>query len=540
MPTVLGLHGGFTVGQHEPAACLIIDGKVQAIYEEERFNRIKSSYGLLPKYSLLALAKDFNLKSQKDIDLVVVDGITYKDTSDRWSFFLKRILGFCPTIFVCHHQEAHAAAAFYGSGFDEATAITLDAYGDNASGSIYKCSRSKGLELEKFYDTNESLGIIYTAMTYHLGYEDGDEYKIMGLAPYSREEIYPEIDFFERDNLNRVLRNDPKVLSPFDYPANSDGISELIGISQRTSEDDIEVKHKDLAAKIQSDFTKSLIKKFDEALQKTQCKDFVYSGGVALNCTTNGVIKKKLGLNKLYISPVSSDRGLAYGCACIGSSKLHESPTNLGVPYFGKSYSEDEILTELKNNNIKFIKPSNLIKRVSKLLKSENIVGWFQGRSEAGARALGNRSILASAGTKSMKDKLNAKIKYREEFRPFAPLAIKKDALLMWDLDPDTDYSCMTYTVRAKQLASDFAPASVHSDFTSRLQVLEEYQNPLLYELLSEYKLLSGYGVLLNTSFNLKGQPIVESPRDAIMTFFGCGLDFLILGPYLISKEHID
>ena len=230
---------------------------------------------------------------------------------------------------------------------------------------------------------------------------------------------------------------------------------------------------------------------------------------------------------------------MAYGCACIGASQFNESPTNLGVPYYGRSYSEEEILTELKNNNIKFIKPKNLIKRVSKLLKSENIVGWFQGRSEAGARALGNRSILASASTQSMKDKLNAKIKYREEFRPFAPLAMKKDALLMWDLDADTDYSCMTYTVRANQLAV-FAPASVHSDYTSRLQVIEEYQNPILYELLSEYKLLSGYGVLLNTSFNLKGQPIVESPRDAIMTFFGCGLDVLILGPFLISKEHID
>ena len=535
MPSVIGLHGGFTLGQHEPAACLIIDGELQAIYEEERFNRIKSSYGLLPKYSLQALAKDYQLK-KNDIDLIVVDGITYKNTNERWELFVKRVLGFCPNILDCHHQEAHAAAAFYGSGYEEATAITLDAYGDNASGSIYSCSRSKGLSLEKLYDINESLGTIYTALTYHLGFEDGDEYKVMGLAPYSKEVIKEEIDFFDKKNFKKVLRDNPKVLSPFDYPANSNGIEHLVGITQRTSLDKIGLKHQNLAAKVQADFTNTLLRRFNEAIEKTQCMDIVYSGGVALNCSTNGLIKDSLGLNKLYISPVSSDRGLAYGCACLGSASFKEPTSTLGVPYYGKAYLEEEICSELENNNIKFSKPENLIEKVSEILKDGSIIGWFQGRSEAGARALGNRSILASAASKIMKDKLNAKIKYREEFRPFAPIAIKNDAKDLWQLDPEIDYSCMTYTVKAKQLACKIAPASVHSDHTSRLQVIEEFQNPLLYKLLSKYKSYSGYGVLLNTSFNLKGQPIVESPRDAIMTFYGCGLDFLIIGPYLISK----
>ena len=208
MAVVLGLHGGFTIGQHEPGACLMVDGVVKGIYEEERFNRVKSSFGLLPKYSLISLLNDFHLDIT-DIDLVVVPGITYEDTADRWSIYLKHLFSHSPEIHVCHHQEAHAAAAFAGSNFSSAAAVTLDAYGDGLSGAIYKCSQPGVLKLVKEYDASISVGTTYTALTYHLGFEEGDEYKVMGLASYGKSDA-KDIDCYSPEVSSQVLRKHPK------------------------------------------------------------------------------------------------------------------------------------------------------------------------------------------------------------------------------------------------------------------------------------------------------------------------------------------
>ncbi len=534
MGVVLGLHGGFTIGQHEPGAALLIDGETVSIYEEERFNRIKSSYGLLPKHSVQHILND-NSISPSDVDLVVVSGTTYSNTRDRWKLFLEHIFGCSPQILVCHHQEAHAAAAFYGSGYDKAVAITLDAYGDKASGSIYICDRLEGLKLVRYLPVDESLGVVYTAFTYHLGFEEGDEYKVMGLAPYGQcvhgQEIFDDI------SASMVKRTHPDVISPFDYPCRSDYIQRLTGVVQRPVNQPLSTDHQDLAKLIQEWLEQKIRSLFTSVSVETGISNIVYAGGVALNCAANRSLRSDCNLDRLYISPLSSDRGLAYGCACIGSASMNYLPTKLDVPYYGKLYLDSEIESELTSNGVLYSTPMHLTKVVARLLHQDKIVGWFHGKSEAGARALGNRSILASASKELMKDLLNSKIKYRESFRPFAPIVLENDADMYWHIDNMLDYSCMTYTALAKDLGIQYAPASIHADKTSRLQTINPLQNPLFSQLLSDYKELSGHSILLNTSFNLKGQPIVESPRDALMTFYGCGLDALVMGPYLILKD---
>ncbi|WP_413295727.1 carbamoyltransferase C-terminal domain-containing protein [Synechococcus sp. MIT S9452] len=534
MATILGLHGGYTIGQHEPSASLIIDGTTVAIYEEERFNRVKSSYGLLPKYSLLKLFDDFNL-SLTDLDAIFVPGITYRNTAERWTLFLYHLFGQRVSVSPCHHQEAHAAAAFYGSCFDDAAAVTLDASGDGVSGSIYRCSRSSGLTLVKHIPNDESLGMIYTAITYHLGFEDGDEYKVMGLAPYASTEL-PLINFFDPDSANNILRKQPALLSPFDYPSNAAATEALTKCTKRSVKSPLSIDHKNCAKQLQDALVRRVSEIMEEAVTEVGVNNIVYAGGVALNCAANNLIFSSQKIKAHYVSPVASDRGLAYGCACIGSSTLGDQIKPLGVPYLGSQYDEQAVIDELNNNKIEYSLQNDICSYAAGALADGQIIGWFQGRSEAGARALGNRSILASATLPDMKEKVNASIKYREEFRPFAPVAASEFANEYWKLDPLIDYSTMTYAVKAKQKAIDTLPSTVHVDNTSRLQTVSNNQNPLLHKLLLTYAEFTSVPVLLNTSFNLKGQPIVESPRDALMTFYGCGIDLLIIGNIVITK----
>tara|TARA_B100000674_G_scaffold497496_1_gene531489 strand:- start:3780 stop:5384 length:1605 start_codon:yes stop_codon:yes gene_type:complete len=531
---VLGLHGGFTLGQHEPASCLIHNGNILGIYEEERFNRIKNSFGLLPKYSTLALLKDSNL-SITDIDLVVVPGITYENNSLRWSLFLKHLFGYSPPIHVCHHQEAHIAAAFYGSGFNSSVGVSLDAYGDGLSGAIYSITSKHEFKKLKEFSMADSLGTIYTALTYHLGFEEGDEYKVMGLSSYGHD-TENNVDFFSSSVSQAVTRSFPKILSPFDYPADSHTIESVSSVEQRPSVSELNQDHSNLAYSLQKSFQNRLLQIMQQALDLSSSSSLVYAGGVALNCSANKFLAERLSLSHFYVSPLASDRGLAFGCATVGAARLMDIPQPLGVPYYGSSYSNEDIINELNKNQIKYTILDDVYNDVSEFLNEGQIIGWFQGRSEAGARALGNRSILASASDISMRDKLNASIKYRELFRPFAPVVTLEDAHLYWKLQSNSDYACMTQIADALPLASEKIPAVVHTDGTSRIQVVTNNSNLPLYKLLKSFQKINGNPVLMNTSFNLKGQPIVESPRDALMTFYGCGINKLVLNNILVSK----
>ena len=536
---VLGLHGGVTLGQHEPAAALIINGRVVALCEEERYLRIKSCYGYLPEKSIKACLEIAGIEF-KDIDLVVTPGITYGDFADRWRIYLNHLFGSCPRIETVNHQQAHVASSFYGSGMEEALCLSLDATGDGLGGLAAFASHEKGIQVLEEIPTKNSLGYFYTLMTYYCGFADGDEYKLMGLAPYGK----PNID------LTRVIRpvpggwefdwsfvrDNPSARSPFE-PQYSHRLEALLGRPHRLPSQPFDDFYRNVAASTQWLTEQCLLSLVDSIKQKhPQSRNLCYAGGVALNCSANRSLLGKGDFDNIYVSPVSSDRGLALGCAYLGATLLGDKPWPMVDAYLGSSYTAAETEKELKANGVAFRVVEDPALEGAKLLAQKKILGWHQGRSEAGARALGNRSILASCADTGMRDLVNARIKYREEFRPFAPAVLQEEASKLFDTLGIEDFPYMTFTLNALPEKVESIGAVVHVDGTSRVQTVRSSNNEIYHDLIRKYASISGTPVIMNTSFNLKGQPIVETPRDALMTFFGCGLDALFIGNYLVEK----
>lgn len=536
---ILGLHGGVTINQHEPAAALIVDGKVLALCEEERYTRIKSSYGYLPERSIYACLELGGIRFE-DIDLVVTPGLTYDDFGSRWESYLRHLFGFCPKIEQVHHQVAHVATSFYGSDFDEAICISLDSSGDGLSGVVAIASRSNGIRVIEEFSHQNSLGRFYTLMTFYCGFSDGDEYKLMGLAPYGK----PNIDLSKIIDLTSdgwyfdqsYVRSNPIPRSPFE-PQYSESLIKLLRKGPRKPNQDFDDYYRNVAASTQFAIEKCLVNLVNLVRNKyPSIKNLCYSGGVALNCSANRTILELNVFDGFYVSPVASDRGLALGCAYIGSKNSGDHPESLKTIYLGSEYSNDSIKKELQANGLEFEHVDDPSGITSKLLSEEKIVAWHQGRSEAGARALGNRSILASCSDTGMRDKVNKKIKYREEFRPFAPAVLQNKVGEYFYNHSKNSYPHMTITLKAKELNQNNISAVVHVDGTSRVQTVSENDNLKYFNLISSYEKITKVPVIMNTSFNLKGQPIVETPRDALMTFYGCGLDAMVIGNYLIQK----
>jgi carbamoyltransferase len=538
---ILGIHGGVTINQHESAACIIRDGQVIANCEEERYSRIKSSYGALPHRSILACLEIAGV-GIKDIDLVVTTGITYVDQKERIRLYLKSIFGISPEIMLVHHQMAHLAAGFYGSGFEDSVCLSIDASGDGSCSFSALASKQNGINVFDEVDASNSLGYFYTLMTHYLGFTDGDEYKVMGLAPYGKDrfDLSQIIDSnFTGWRFNSsYVRTSPALKSPFE-PMYSESLISLLG-APRHKGGEIGQDTMDLAQSVQKTFERCLIDKLMGIKQQYPSSErLCLSGGAALNCSANKAILDSGLFREVYVPPVPSDRGLALGCAYLGCLELGDSPHPLSGAYYGSSYTNDVIKKELTSNGVTFKEISDPCCVGADLLSKGMIIGWHQGRSESGARSLGNRSILASCSEQGMKEKVNLKIKYREEFRPFAPAAIEKDSEQYFDTE-GRSYPFMSFTVQVKRNMSEKIPAVVHVDSTARLQTVSETSNKSFFDLISSYRALTGVPVVLNTSFNLKDEPIVETPRDALRTFYGCGLDALVMGNFLIQKNEMD
>lgn len=538
---VLGVHGGVTIGQHEPAAALAVNGRIVALCEEERYLRIKSCYGYLPHRAIKACLKQAGVKWE-DIHLIVVPGVTYDDFEERWRDYLRHTFGSCPKIELVHHQKAHLAAAFYASGFEEAACLSLDAAGDGASGMLAYATKKDGITILETIPTKNSLGYFYTLMTYYLGFEDGDEYKVMGLAPYGK----PTID------LSRLIRpvkggwefdwesvrSNPLPKSPFE-PLYSKKVIEVLGRPNRRPDEPLNEFHRNVARSTQYVMEECFLSLVEELQRRTPgMRNLCFGGGIAMNCSANRRLLYSKVFDQFYVPPVSSDRGLALGCAYLGATMLGDSPWQLWDAYLGTSYSDETIRKELDGNGCEYQEVSDPTEVGAQLLAQQKIIGWYQGRSESGARALGNRSILANCGTTHMRDLVNARIKYREEFRPFAPAVLQEEVQEWFRINGTTDFPYMTFTLDVIPERSEEIPAVVHVDGTARVQTVRSSNNELYYELIRKYKRDTGIPVILNTSFNLKGQPIVETPRDALMTFFGCGLDALILGNFIVYKPR--
>jgi carbamoyltransferase len=539
---ILGIHGGVTLQQHDAGAALIENGKVICSIEEERLVRVKAATGYLPVNAIHACLKHAGLEMCQ-VTAVCIPGETYEQHGDRTAAWIRHHFGCSPKILIFNHQQCHIAAGFYNSGFLDALCLSYDFAGDRLSGLAAFASRGREFDVLRRNEMDRSLGLFYATMTSFLGFKPGeDEYKVMGLAPYGTDTIDVS-DFLKVQNggftVNQRYYTDVKKVSQFE-PYYSSDLVKLLG-QPRCRSHELTQFHRDVASSSQAQLERALTTDIVTLIRSVSSErpiNVVLSGGVALNCSANKKIASLPQVKGLFVEPASSDRGLAMGAAYLGSLALGISPEPLATVYTGPSYTSSvcEIERALSVTGIEYRKLDSVPRYISESVAQGKLVAFFNGRSEFGPRALGARSILADPTDKGTKSRINAKVKFREEFRPFAPAITEEDANDFFTLEPGTTYSHMTVAVDVKDRGQSEIPATTHVNNTARVQTVSSSENEIFHAVLAECKKTIGVPVLLNTSFNIMGQPIVERPLEAISTFFGCGLDSLVLGPYVIEK----
>lgn len=540
---VIGISGGFRQGYQDVSACLVIDGKVVAAVEEERLNRIKFSAGKLPYLSILEVLKIGNIQFS-DLDCIAFHGSTWGDEiQPRLEDYFVQHFGSCPKFLRFHHHDCHAASTYYASGFDKATIFTFDNSGDGISLQIMKGENEKLTLLERFARP-DSLGLFYQVITQYCGFvKDSDEYKVMGLSSYGNRNAYDFswlIDFKNgKLEINKEFIVVPQPGAPSlhkDEMAYTQKFIEKMGASRRIPKSEMTSFYKDVAASAQQHFENILLKIVKYYIEKTGYSKVCFAGGAALNCVANQKIMNANFVEELFVQPASGDAGISLGAAWLCSLENDISPKQTTNTYLGTNFSNNEIEEVLKISNIKYQYTENPSKDAANDIFKDKVVGWFQGAMEFGPRALGNRSILANATNAKMQDLVNKKIKFRESFRPFCPSVLEEDAPLYFEgKQKIASYMTITYDVK-KEMQSKI-PSVTHVDGTARIQTVNKTQNEVFYQLLLELKQLTGHGVVMNTSFNLSHEPIVNSPRDAIATFFASGMDVLYLGNFKIKKS---
>ncbi|MBI2667515.1 carbamoyltransferase [Candidatus Woesearchaeota archaeon] len=551
---------GISCFYHDAAACLIKNNDIIAAVEEERFTRKKhdNSFPINSiKYCLEEAKIDIN-----DIEyigfyekpILKFDRLisTYIDTFPKsyWSFckampswlteklriptLIRKKLKYNGKIIFIKHHMSHAASTFLVSPFKEAAILTLDAVGEWTTTS-YGYGKNNEIKLLKEINFPDSLGLFYSTITSFLGFKvNNDEYKIMGLASYGKPIYYNRlkklIDINE-DGSYRLNRD------YFAYSYKLKMFNEKLEKEfwkSRIPESKIEQKHKDLAASLQKLLEDIIIKISDYVYEQTKLDKLCIGGGIALNCVANTEILKRTKFKEIFIQPAAGDSGGALGVAYyIYNVILKNKRKTIEHVYLGPSFSNTEIRDFLINNNIKFeeLEEKELLKRVARLINNNRIIGWFQGRMEFGPRALGNRSILANPTNKDMKYRLNNKVKHREDFRPFAPTALKEEVHHYFNIKQYDPFMTLVCDVKSKKI-----PAVTHFDNTARLQTIEERYNPKFYNLIKEFKKISKIPILINTSFNVRGEPIVCSPKNAYNCFINTGIDVLVMDNFLIEK----
>lgn len=533
---ILGIHGGVTVNQHDAAAALLQDGKLVCCIEEERLFRVKSATGLLPIESIAACLKVAGIKLQ-DVDLLALPGETYEDIIPRTAEWLIHHFGYAPKLVTINHQTAHLASAFYHSGYKRAMCLSYDAYGDGISSALAIADRQSGIKVIETRPASNSLGVFYATMTSFLGFKPGeDEYKVMGLAPYGKPNV--DLSFFCRAT-QRGYESDPSYFrsrrsaTPYE-PFYSSKLVEEIGTPRRKDEP-INDRHRDIAASTQAALEESAVSLVCYLHKLTGENNLCLAGGIALNCSTNRLLAKLPFLDDFFVQPASSDRGLALGCALYAAAQNGETIHPINHVFHGPAYSDNEIKKALDLTGMTARQLQDPSDTAAQLLTQGKIVAWYQGRSEFGPRALGHRSILADPGLSHMKDEINARIKFREEFRPFAPSVLEECYANIYDLKAPSPY--MTIACDVKEGWGERLPATTHVNNTARVQTVSYKTDALYHDLIKNFYKMTGRPAVLNTSFNIKGQPIVETPLDAISTFAGTGIDALIIGTYLLQKQ---
>ena len=551
---------------HDAAAALIVDGEIVAAAAEERFDLRKHSAHF--PIGAITYCLDAAGLSIGDIDELAhaFDYTRYRklfsadDTGARRyrqvfsrEALLERVNATLPgfaaekVVHVSHHL-AHAASASFTSGWDESLVFVVDGMGESHSASLYR-ARADQLEPLHHISAHDSIGILYSLVTLHLGFDfNSDEYKIMGLAPYGDPSRFR--DFFDEavqllDNGSiriPVLRLNDTPDARENYTASREYFTRHL-IAERRPDEAITQEHRDVAASLQACLDRTLLHIAGSFGRQTGLRRLAMAGGVALNCTANGRLMQSGLFDEIYVQPASGDDGSALGAAMYRAS-LNGGVQNrrMPVPFYGPEYTREDVETVLREFNeridvTRFDTFEGLCGRAAEMIAGGRVIAWDRGRMEFGPRALGNRSILADPGNPEMRDRINAMVKKREAFRPFAPAVSVEQVSKWFEVPSGAELPYMIMIVDVRPEYRDALPAITHVNGSARVQTVSCRDNAQFYALIKQVGNLTGREMVLNTSFNVKGQPMVNSPREAVETFLGTGIDALFLEHALVTRR---
>ena len=582
---------GISAFYHDSAACLVRDGDIIAAAQEERFTRKKHDFNF-PSNAVRYCLDEGNISVQ-DLDYVsfyekpflkferiletylaiaprgwksYVTAIKLWLTKKLWmKEIIKEEIGYEGEIIFPEHHESHAASAFFPSPFQEAAILTMDGVGEWATTTI-GLGKGNQIKVVKEICFPHSLGLLYSAFTYHAGFRvNSGEYKVMGLAPYGEPKY---VDTILNNLVN--LKDDGSFKLNMRYFGYIDGFAmtnekfdQLFGGPARSPEGKMTQREMDLARSIQEVTEEIMLRVSRYIYKETKLTNLCLAGGVALNCVANGRILREGPIEDIWIQPAAGDAGGAVGAALfiwyqyLGNTRHPQDSDFMKGAYLGPGYSEEEIEGFLNRIKAPYVKLSEeqLLEQVTELLQEGHAIGWFQGRMEFGPRALGNRSIIADARNVEMQKKLNLKIKFRESFRPFAPSVLREDTPDYFEIDYDSPYMLLVADVKKERrcklteeqktyfgidklnVVRSEIPAVTHIDYSARLQTVHKETNPKYHKLISKFKERTDCPVIVNTSFNVRGEPIVCSPEDAYTCFMRTEMDYLVLERFLLDKN---
>jgi len=583
---------GLSAFYHDSAAALLKGGEILAAAQEERFTRVKGDARFptnavkfcLDRAGIDAQGLDFVgfydkplLKFERILETylsIAPSGFrSFLKAGPLWikeKLFqgdeIREALGYEGPLMYAEHHESHGASAFFPSPFEEAAVLTMDGVGEWATASI-GVGRGNTLELIRELRWPDSLGLLYSAFTYYTGFKvNSGEYKVMGLAPYGEPKYLSLI----LDELMDLQEDGSFTLNQkyFDYlgglTMTNEAFDQLFGGPARKAETLLTQREMDLARSVQDACEEIMMRMARTAHRETGLKNLCLAGGVALNCVGNGKILRNGPFEKLWIQPASGDAGGALGVAqLVWHRHLNKPRTPCGRDsmrgaYLGPDYAAEEIEGYLKKAGAKYhrLERKELIDRAAKCLASDGVVGWFNGRMEFGPRALGSRSIIGDPRSPQMQAKMNIKIKFRESFRPFAPSILEHRCADYFDLDAESPYMLLVAPVTearripmSKEQEALFGidklnvprsdvPAITHVDYSARVQTVSKDRSPDYFDLIAKFEEYTGCPLVVNTSFNVRGEPIVCTPRDAYVCFMRTDMDHLVLGPFLLNKTE--
>jgi len=585
--TILGISAFY----HDSAACVVKDGVIVAAAQEERFTRKKHDQGFPTRAVEYCLREagvavgDVDYVGFYDKPILKFERLveTYLAIAPRgWRSFIaampiwvkeklftrelirKDLGGYEGPMLFAEHHEAHAASAFYPSPFEEAAVLTVDGVGEWATSS-YGIGRGNQLDLLAEMHFPHSLGMLYSAFTYYTGFRvNSGEYKVMGLAPYGEpkyvKQILDEVVDLKEDGSFKMN------MKYFNYlhglTMTSPELDRLLGGPRREPESKLGQREMDLAASIQAVTEEAMLRMARHIHKETKLENLCLAGGVALNCVANGRILREGPFKNVWIQPAAGDAGGALGVALLIHHRALEQPRQVNPSdsmqgsYLGPAFSDTEIQQYLDSAGAVYrrLEPCEMITETARALADERVVGWFQGRMEFGPRALGARSIIGDARSTKMQSVMNLKIKFRESFRPFAPSVLREHVHEYFEMDCDSPYMLLVAPVakaRQRPMSAEESglfgidklnvprsdiPAVTHVDYSARVQTVHPETNPAYYELLREFKKLTGCPVLVNTSFNVRGEPLVCAPKDAYLCFMRTEMDVLVLNSFVLRK----